>query len=120
MNEIKLTKDSDALLCVLYKEYLDRRKKGIPKAEAKFFFGSESIHEELMPKWALEDVDDTCRELDHAALLECFYGDDVVCQAQLTPEAIIYMENRFKDGLASLLGHLKSLMELVPWIPGIF
>lgn len=68
-----------------------------------------------MKKWSFEDVDETCRELSRAGLLQCGYGDDVVCVAVLTDTAIIYMENRFKNGLASLSQHLKSIFEIIPW-----
>ena len=115
MDEIRLTKDADALICVLYKSYLEQRKAGVQKAQAKYFDGSEHIHSKLMSKWSLDDIDETCRELSRAGLLHCGYGDDVVCEAALSDDAIIYMENRFKNGLTSLLGHLKSLFELMPW-----
>lgn len=115
MDNTKLTRDADALICVLYKSYIDRRKSGISKIEARYFAGSDYIHETLMAKWSFEDVDETCRELSRAEFLLCRYGDDVVCDAMLTDEAIIYMENRFKDGLASLLDHLEKLWALIPW-----
>ncbi len=115
MNEVKLTRDADALICVLYKEYIQRRKKSIPKQKACDFGGSPNIHEKLMPKWSFEDVDETCRELSRAGLLKCLFADDIAYHAVLTDSAIVYMENRFKDGFASLLHHLKELMALIPW-----
>jgi len=36
MREVALTKDSDALICALYKEYLQKRRDGISKREAKY------------------------------------------------------------------------------------
>lgn len=115
MDEIKLTRDADALICVLYREYLRRRKQGIPKAEARYFGSSESIHSEFMSKWLLDDVDSTCMELDEAGLMECAVGDCVVYDSMLTACGIIYMETRFKDGLASLVSHLEALFSLIPW-----
>ena len=114
MDEIRLTKDADALICVLYKSYIQRRKAGEFRESAKFMGGSPEIHMELMPKWSFEDVDDTCRELSRAGLLHCQFADDIIYAAKLSDESIIYMENRFKDGLVSVLGHLESLKSLIP------
>lgn len=115
MDEIKLTNDADALICVLYKRYIERRKSGKSKASAKCFDGSDYIRSELMPKWSLDDVDETCRELSRAGLLHCEYADDTVWYAVLTDDSIIYMENRFIDGMKSVIAHLQSLREIIPW-----
>lgn len=114
MDEIRLTKDSDALICAIYKEYLERRKVGIPKYDAKFFDGSSYVHEKLMPDWSFDDVDETCRELSRSDLLNCLVADDVVCAASISDFGIIYMENRFKDGLGSVLGYLERLRSILP------
>lgn len=45
--KIMLTKDSDALICLLYKQYLQKRKDGIPKADAKDF-GISRNNKELL------------------------------------------------------------------------
>lgn len=116
MTKNELTKDADAMICVLYKNYLRRRKSGVPKRDAKFFGGSAEIHTDLMPKWSFEDVDETCRELSRAGFLDCHFADNVTYLAYLTDDAIIYMENRFKDGISSLLEHLHSLMSIIPWV----
>lgn len=50
MGEIRLTRDADALICVLYKSYLEDRKAGMSRADARFFEGSNYIQRELMPK----------------------------------------------------------------------
>ena len=115
MDNIRLTKDADALLCVLYKTYKDRRASGTPKAEAKVFSDSDYIHKNLMPKWSFEDVDETCRELDRAGMLHCRYADDVTWMASLTDSAIIYQENRFADSTEAFLGHIEKLRNLIPW-----
>lgn len=59
MSDIKLTKDSDTLICVLYKSYLEARKNGTSKRDAKTLGGASYIQKNLMPKWSLEDVEDT-------------------------------------------------------------
>lgn len=115
MDEIKLTKEADALMCVLYREYLQRRKTGISKAEAKLFAGSEYIHTQLMTKWSFEDIDETCRELSRAGVLNCNYADDVTDTAGISDAGIIYMENRFTDGIASVFSYLERIRTILPW-----
>lgn len=114
MNEISLTKDADTLICVIYKEYLHRRKSGISKDEARCFGGFERIQAELMPEWFAEDVAETCRELSRTDLLDCLFADDNVSESALTDEGIIYMENRFKNGIASVLDYLERFRSILP------
>jgi hypothetical protein len=113
--EINLTKDADALICLLYKQYRQRLKDDVPKVQAKMFGSSEDIQKTIAPKWTLEDVEETCRELSRSGLLECFYADDMVYQSWLTDTGIIYMENRFKDGLDSVLDYLGKIRNLLPF-----
>lgn len=115
MDEVKLTKDADNLICVLYKEYLNRRKSGSTKSSARGFGGSRRIQATLMEKWLFEDVDDTCRELSRAKLLSCLILDNEVGETVLTDKGIIYMENRFKNNIAAVVDHIESLKSLLPW-----
>lgn len=114
MEEIKLTREANALICVLYKEYLQRRKTGMPKADAKLFDGSEYIQTQLMTKWSFADIEETCRELSRAGVLNCSYGDDVISMAEISDAGIIYMENRFTNGLTSLLDYIEKLLPILP------
>lgn len=114
MDEIKLTKDADALVCVLYKTYLQRRKDGKTKREARDMGSSATVHEQLLPKWQFEDVDDTCRELSCKGLIDCLYADDVAWEVSLSDDGICYMQKRFVNGLASVLPHLESLAAFIP------
>jgi len=111
---IQLTKDADALICLLYKQYCQNLKDGVPKIQAKMFGSSEDIQKAITPQWTLENIDETCRELSRSGLLHCFYADDMVYQAWLTDTGIIYMENRFKDGLKSVLEYLNKIRSILP------
>lgn len=115
MSEIKLTKDSDALICALYKEYLQKRKDGIPKGDAKCFGGAEYIHRTIVPKWSLGDTEETLWELHRAGLLVCKPADNTVYFAILADDGIVYMENRFKDGISEVLGHIEKIKSILLW-----
>ncbi len=113
--EIQLTKDSDALICALYKDYLQKRKDGVSKGDAKILGGAEHIQRTIVPKWILEDVEETLWELHRAGLLLCQPADNTVYLTILTDAGIIYMENRFKDGLTDILGYLEKIKSILLW-----
>lgn len=108
--DIILTKDSETLICHIYKAYLEKRKSGIPKSDANYFESSEVIHRELLPEWLFEDVDDTCRELSRAKLICCKWGDDISIDIKISDLGISYMENRFKNGLAGVIDFITKFI----------
>ncbi len=108
--DITLTKDSDKLLCVMYKSYLEKRKSGHSKSESNFFGSSHVIHENLLPGWSFNDVDDTCRELSRAGLICCSWGDNIALFIKISDSGIIYMENRFKNGLSELVEFITKFL----------
>ena len=109
---MELTKNSKKLICLLYKDYLKKRKAGLSKTISNSFGSSHNIHERLCPNWIFEDVDNTCRELSRAGMLNCLWADDIACLVQISDSGIIYMENRSKNGL---LGVIKFISEFKPW-----
>ena len=111
--KIELTKESDYLICKLYKEYLQRRMEKIPKTEAKCFGSSAKIRSELMPDALYEDVDETCRELERAGLLKCQKSDFDVLDSEFTDKAIIYMENRFSNNLKEIADNLSRIKQFI-------
>lgn len=111
-----LTKDADALICLLYKGYCESVKDGISKTQARSLGSSEDIFNSLAPKWTYDDVDNTCRELSRSGLVYCQYADDVAHEVWFTDAGIIYMENRFKRGLDEVLDYLGKIKGLIPFI----
>ncbi|MNO32245.1 hypothetical protein D3C76_222310 [compost metagenome] len=114
--EIRITKESDALLCLLYKDYLSKRKDGVPKSQARIFGSSEDIHLNLTPKLSPADTDETCWELHRSGMVHCMGADAMAYLVQLTDEGVIYMENRFKDGLKEVLEYLGKIKDIIPFI----
>lgn len=115
MAKIELTKDSDALISALYKDYLQKRKDGISKGRAKFLGSAEQIHQNIVPKWVFEDVEETLWELSRAGLLDCIPADNTVYMAIMADAGIIYMESRFKDGLLEVLDYLEQIKSILLW-----
>ena len=115
MGELKLTKESDFMICQLYKNYLEQRKAGISKIQAKHIGGSHQIHKSIFNKWLFEDVEETMLELNRAGLLHCISADNLVLDSFLTDSAIIYMENRFKNNVQSVLDYLGKIKSAIPF-----
>lgn len=110
MSDINLTKDSDALICAIYKDYLEKRKNGISKNNCKHIGSSEDIQKTIVPEWSFEDVEETCRELDRAQLLSSvLYVDDTCDKIELSDKAIIYMENRFGNTIDKIVDYISKL-----------
>lgn len=109
MNNIKLTKDADALICLIYKYYLELHDIGFSKADAKILGSSEEILQNIIPEWTFNDVDDTLRELDRAGLLSILYAEDICYEVILNDEAIIYMENRFSKKINDIIKYIELI-----------
>lgn len=112
MSETQLTRDAERLLALMYRAYLSRRKDGRDKLSAKQMGAFTQIHKELLPEENLLDVLETCRELGRAGYLRSFWASNTIIRSQLSDEAIIYMENRFKNGLKDVLDFLS---QFAPW-----
>lgn len=109
---IELTKDADKMLCEVYAAYLDRRSEGIPKRSAKDFADKEKWPSTYTSEWISEDGVDTLRELKRAGMVKLYlYGG--FC---LEDSAIVYMENRFKNGISEVLEWIGKIKSAVPFL----
>lgn len=109
MSDIKISKDADALICLIYKYYLESRNNGIDKSKAKFLGSSERINNNIIPAWSFENVEETCRELSRNSLLDIQYYDNVCGIVYLSDNGIVYMENRFPDKLKTLIDYIDKI-----------
>lgn len=113
---VQLTKEADALLCLLYKSYLEKRENGLSKAHAKHFGSSLDIQASLVTKMSPEDTDETCWELGRLGMLNIQEADDIAYFNILTDQAIIYMENRFKGKVSEVLDYLGKIKGIIPFV----
>ena len=107
------TKDADKLICLIYKDYLEKRKLGILKAKAKNLVSVEKIHQDLVPNEQFEDVAETCRELSRLNLINCMLADNIIYHVELSDSGIAYMEGRFKNGLGEVIDYLSKVFGLI-------
>ena len=100
MPNVLLTKSTDKVLCQLYKEYLSRIKNNISKSNA-LVFDTTSIFQ----LFGNQDIDFEISELNKNSLIEAWITGEVL----LRSEAIVYMENRFKNGLIEITDFIAKL-----------
>ncbi|WP_368295646.1 hypothetical protein [Enterocloster citroniae] len=92
---MELTKDADKMICCIYKSFLQIRKDGGSKPSARRFAENYFSTDKILSSWLDEDLDDTMLELARAGLIKIYIGGNF----DLTDQGIIYMENRFVNGL---------------------
>lgn len=109
--DTKLTKDGDKLICVIYKEYLTRRKDGMDKRRARDFGDPSKWPDSMLSKLTREDISETLPELKRAGFIDLYIHDGF----QLKDEAIEYMEQRFPEGISSVLEWLGKIKNAIPF-----
>ena len=90
---MQLTNDTDKMLCLIYDEFLNRRKIGMSKLEAKSFDHPSALQTQFLQGVHEDDIHEALIELCKNNLI-CLYYDHGF---RLEDSAIIYMENRFKN-----------------------
>ncbi|MEF2919861.1 MAG: hypothetical protein U0O22_05245 [Acutalibacteraceae bacterium] len=111
--EIKLTSDSDALICLLYKSYLESRKRGNTREKSKLFGSVTDIKTNFVPNWLEDDIFDCCIELRQADLISYIVADNSAFHINLTNSGIIYMEERFENKVNSILEYIGKIKSLI-------
>lgn len=105
--------DAEYLLCILYKEYTERRNEGKSKRESSHFGSSKNVYETFFGEWGLEDLDDTLRELHRLEYVSCFYASGTIYEFSLTSAGIEYMEKRFKNKFDYLIDTISKLKSII-------
>lgn len=104
MSDILLTRDADKTFCLIYKEYLSRRKNSLPKASASFF--EKPTFKTLFPDINDSDFMSYIDELNRNNLITKYIDGGFV----IRDEGIIYMENRFKNGFTEVIDFISKFI----------
>ena len=95
-----MTKETEKALKILYCEYKKRRKSGNSKSTAMEFASDSIPRINAFHDWMHEDIQYALRELRASGYVRIFlYGD-----AQLTENALEFMEDKPKEFFSSLSG----------------
>lgn len=101
-----MTKDADKFICICYHDYLSRIKNGSSKTDAMFFSQDYRNENNFFSSWHGDDFLSVSRELSDLEFLKKFVDGSF----SLTPNAIEYMENRFKNGLLEITDFISKLL----------
>ena len=105
---IDLTKDADTLICLIYAEYLNRRKTGVDKRQAKNFANTDNFPVSFKRKFSEDDIKATLPELKRAGMIRLYINSGFV----LEDSGIIYMEKRFPNGISQVLDWLSKIISV--------
>ena len=103
---MELTKDADKMICVIYKSFLQARKNGCAKVDARRFNKSALKEFPILRNWNPRDISDTLLEIGRKGLVQIYIGGDF----KLSDSGIIYMENRFKNGLLEVTDFISKFI----------
>lgn len=99
-----LSKDADKLICIIYKEYLRRREDNKSKSAATLFMFNDI--KQIVPNYDERDLATDLSELSHNNVIKLYIGGDF----QLLSNGIIYMENRFKNGIKEVTDFISKFI----------
>ncbi len=102
---MQLTRDTDKMFCLIYEEYLNRRKANEPKSSAVRFNHPEALQSEFLQGIHEDDIYSALSELGKNKMIKRFVDGGFV----LTDQGIIYMESRFKSGIKEVLEYISLL-----------
>lgn len=103
---VQLTKDTDKFVCVIYKRYLELRKFGADKSAAGHFPQIQELRALLFPNTSVSDLVGCISEAGKAFNMYVFIDGSF----DLNDEIILYMENRFKNGLLEVVSFLAQFI----------
>lgn len=104
-----LTNEQKQLLVSMYKEVLSRQP-ALSTEDANRFDSSDQLIELFSLTMSSDYVSNLCWKLYSKGYIQCYSGDDLANDISLSDKTIIYMENRFKNGLKDVLSFLSSLI----------
>lgn len=107
-----ITRSADKVICLIYKEFLDRRDSGASIEDARDF--SDQFCMSLPKPSAMNpaDVETASQELNDAGYIKRYITGDF----DLTNSGIIYLENRFGDNVKNVLDWIGKLIGAIPFV----
>lgn len=102
-----LTKEQKHLLVSMYKEVLSRQP-ALSMEQANHFENSDQLIELFSINASSDYVSELCWKLYSKGYIQCYPGDNLANHISLSDKTIVYMENRFKNGLKEVLSFLSN------------
>ncbi len=106
-----LSKESNALLVSMYKRYLELRKVGEPRFNARYFGDVETVKIATGIRLSNDDVSDIVYWLRECGYVVCREADGYMDYISITEKTIALCERRFVNGLKAVLDALSDLKD---------
>lgn len=103
---MEITKDAEKVLCCIYKIYLERRKDNISKSQAVEFDSDFYKNDKHLSKMDNNDIYECIVELKENGCIKMYIDGSFI----LLNSTIVYMENRFKNGLNEIFEILSKFL----------
>ena len=104
--DCNLTRDAYRLLCLIYKEYLQRLEDGESRSQARSF---ASVPDTVRDNFSAVRLLDTLTELRDAGYIKKYLRDSF----RPEPQGIICMEQRLPNGLSQVLEASAKIASLI-------
>lgn len=101
-----ITRDSEKLICYLYRSFLKRRNDGVPKNSAREFNEVLLRSNKKLSKWTDADIAEFLEELASHNYIK----KNILGEITLTDSLIVYMERRFSRGLSDVWHIITDLL----------
>lgn len=106
--EIVLTKNADALMCVIYAKYLVDKKNGKLEDDARYIGGTDEVAVYTQNGLTADETDACLRELSRNGLIKAETASGVVVFSELLDVGISFMERRGIDKTLRILSKVSE------------
>lgn len=107
-----LSKESQALLVAIYKEYKKRVDSGMTIDRATMLGSSLEIRNQLCPLQRPDDVSHWCWELHNQGFLSCLGADGMAYYVTLTDDGIDEAKNFFKNSVKDIVNEVTGILSI--------
>ena len=102
----ELTKETQKLICLVYREYLERRKNGFSRDNAAFFRFNFANDIPQLLKYNSDDLESCLTELSKKLYVKKYIDGGF----KLESKGIAMMETRFRNGIKEVLSFVKEIV----------
>ena len=105
---IELTKNADALMCIIYANYLIDKKNGKLEDDARYIGGSDEVAVYTKNGLTSDETNSCLKELSRNGLIDAETADGIVVFSELSDVGISFMERRGIDKIRRILSKVSE------------
>jgi len=105
---IELTKNADALMCIIYAKYLVDKQNGKLEDDAKYIGGTGEVAAYTQNGLTADETNACLKELSRNGLIDAETADGIVVFSELSDVGISFMERRGIDKIRRILSKVSE------------